>query len=97
MTNVPEIREVRVKASTPVNQLAGSLLAVYEKNNSQSIRLVAMGAGAVNQAVKGIICFNEFLAKRRAVATILPQFYVFIDPENISVTSIQLQLTITRL
>ena len=61
---------LKVKADTRVKQLAGSI-AHSIRNGENSIIVTAVGAGAVNQAVKGIIVARGFLAQEgRSLATV---------------------------
>jgi stage V sporulation protein S len=56
---------LRVAGGTPANDLAAAIShGVYD---GQSITLRAIGAGAVNQAVKGVIIASSLVAPRGLV------------------------------
>lgn len=97
MNNKDNVREVRVKTSTEVSRLASSLLEGFQENPDQQIRISTIGAGAINQAVKGVITFNQYLAQRGHIAYFMPYFDVFKGAENSEVTVIKLELKIQKI
>lgn len=96
MNNKNDVREVRVSSSTEVSKLAGSLIAGFEESPDKQIRVIAMGAGAINQALKGIIAFNEFLARSGHISYMMPSFHNF-SVGSRPMTAVQMELDIRRL
>lgn len=52
---------LKVKATTRPQELAGAI-AKYLTVDRQDIEIVAVGAGAINQAVKGLIMARRFVS-----------------------------------
>lgn len=65
--------ESKVKATTEPAKLAGSIANVLKENDA--MRLKCIGAGAVNQAVKGIIIAQGFAATGGYKFKITPAFF----------------------
>lgn len=78
-----ETNTIRVKSKTDVLRLAASLDHAYTKSPDVPIELHAVGAGALNQAIKGVIILNTRLSNRLKTAVIRPAFSKFHD-ENVS-------------
>lgn len=77
MTTVPVTvseteTELRVAARTPTAELASAIShAVYD---GKRVTLRAIGAGAVNQAVKGMVVAQQYVAGRGLVLATRPGF-----------------------
>lgn len=52
----------RVKSTTNVKSLAGSITLTLKENKTESIVLQCCGAGALNQAIKAVTVAKGFLA-----------------------------------
>lgn len=66
------VAELRVAARTPTAELAAAIShALYD---GKTVRLRAIGAGAVNQAVKGIIVAQSYVAQRGSTLACRPGF-----------------------
>ena len=74
MEEVSTEKVLRCKTSTDANKLAGSIYSTYQANKCEDIYIRVIGAGALNQAVKGIIISNKFFAKKGLIAYICPSF-----------------------
>lgn len=81
MTTTPDVAELRVAARTPIPELASALShALYE---GKPVVLRAIGAGAVNQAVKAIVVAQSYVAQRGMVLATRPGFIsVTLDGEE---------------
>jgi stage V sporulation protein S len=74
MTSTPEdtTAELRVAARTPPDELASAIShAIYD---GRKVVLRAIGAGSVNQAVKGIIVAQGYVAQRGITLASRPGF-----------------------
>lgn len=72
MSNSNESTELRVAARTPTAELASAIShAVYD---GKKITLRAIGAGAVNQAVKALIIAQGYVAQRGLALVNRPGF-----------------------
>lgn len=67
-----EYKEIKVKASSNVNSLSGCIVTCFE--NRESIELRAIGAGAVNQAVKACASARSILAGQGHDIAFIPGF-----------------------
>lgn len=67
-----EIRKFSVAAKTKVNALAGAIVKSIKED--YVVELSAIGAGAVNQAVKSIAIARDILLKERTTITGTPEF-----------------------
>lgn len=67
------VKQLKVKGSSPVRELAGSIVKVFEEKNSD-IELRAIGASAVNQMYKAITTARGILAQRGFDLLIRPGF-----------------------
>lgn len=79
-----EERLLRVGAGTNVAKLASSIFSAYTENPEYDLKLRVIGAGALNQAIKGIIISNKQFVKNGKIALILPSFCNF-DEDNTSI------------
>jgi stage V sporulation protein SpoVS len=69
-----EEKLLRISATTIPGSLASSISHRHEEDELCKLTLRAIGAGAVNQAVKGVAVANKHLAKRGFYACITPSF-----------------------
>jgi stage V sporulation protein S len=68
----PNVAELRVAARTPTAELASAIShALYD---GKRVVLRAIGAGAVNQAVKGMIVASSYVSQRGLVLANRPGF-----------------------
>lgn len=89
---------LRVSSTTNVGKLAGSIYASYKENETAIIIMRTIGAGALNQGIKGVILANKQFSKIGLAATCLPYFKSFeSDGENgRDMTAIEMILKIKR-
>jgi stage V sporulation protein SpoVS len=59
-----ETKVIRVGAGTPPKELAKSIAATYTKEGKGEVKLRSVGAGAVNQMMKGLIISKSLLQQR---------------------------------
>lgn len=68
MEAINEVQEkvttLRCSSSTDAKKLAGSIYSTYQSNPDNDIIIRVIGAGALNQAIKGAIISNKFFAKK---------------------------------
>lgn len=77
----PEI-VLRVAGGTPANELAAAIShGVYD---GRSITLRAIGAGAVNQAVKGVAIAQSLVGARGLVLSVRPGFQEVEMPDGLT-------------
>lgn len=93
MENKETEKVLRCKASTDANKLAGSIYSVYQTDPDTEISLRVIGAGALNQAVKGVIISQKFFAKKGLFVSIFPSFK---DTDG-EMTAISLKLIISNI
>jgi stage V sporulation protein S len=68
----PNVAELRVAARTPTPELAAAIShAIYD---GKKVLLRAIGAGAVNQAVKALVVAQGYVAQRGMVLANRPGF-----------------------
>lgn len=81
MTQQTQDTELRVAAKTPTAELASAIShAIYD---GKKVVLRAVGASAVNQAVKGLVVAGQYVAARGLVLVNRPGFInVTIDGEE---------------
>ncbi len=72
VSGVAEDEILRVGASTQPEKLAAAIANACYDSKSPVIR--AIGAGAVNQAVKGTIIASQYVASRGMTLTLRPGF-----------------------
>lgn len=65
---------LRVKSSTDTTRLAKSIAATYTKEGKDGVTLRAIGAGAVNQAVKAYVISKGILSQKGINQTVDMQF-----------------------
>jgi len=88
-----ETKLIMVKSSTNVRKLADSIFASHEEDSDAIIAIRVIGAGALNQAVKGVILSNKQFVKNGNVASVLPSFRM----SDNDLTSIELKLIVNRI
>ena len=54
------VKELRCKASTDSFKLAGSIYSAIKDNEESCTYIKVIGAGALNQAIKGVIISNRY-------------------------------------
>lgn len=67
-----EVKELRISGSSPVKETAGSIVKCYEDNFSVELR--AIGASAVNQAVKSVAVARSIFAQKGLDLFVRPGF-----------------------
>lgn len=68
-----DVKEMLVKGSSPVRELAGSIMKVYE-GGERNIELRAIGAGSVNQMYKALATARALFAQKGLDLSIRPGF-----------------------
>ena len=58
-----EVKQMMVKGSSPVRELAGSVVKCYE-SGERTIELRAIGAGSVNQMYKALATARSIFAQK---------------------------------
>ncbi len=82
---------LRVSTKSQPKSVAGAIAAMI--NDYQRAEILAVGAGAVNQAIKAIAITRGFLAPRGVDIVVVPAF-TNVDIDGISRTSIKLLVEI---
>lgn len=54
---------IRVSANSQVRKVAGAIAGILRENERGKLKIRAIGAGAVNQATKGIILAIQYLSE----------------------------------
>lgn len=85
---------MKVKSSTNPRELGKSVYSSYTKEQLEEVTLRAIGAGAVSQALKGIIIGNTYLAAKGVMGIIVPSFRDIEDGEE-SITAIEMKVKFT--
>lgn len=89
-----------VKSTTPCRKLADSLFLKYKNgvHEQKDFAVQAVGASAVNQAVKAIIIFNKKLVATGEVviASVVPRF-ISIDKGEETVNVVELILKFNKI
>ena len=87
--DVPESSILRVSSTSNSSKLASAIAhAVYE---AQHVALRAIGAGAVNQAVKAIAIAQGFAGQRGIVLYMRPGFDTVTMPDGAKVSAIVIE------
>ncbi|MFO7683789.1 MAG: stage V sporulation protein S [Chloroflexota bacterium] len=63
---------IKVAASSRTALVAGAVAGVYRENGSAEVQ--AIGAGAVNQAIKAVIIAKGYLAEEGKTIVFIPSF-----------------------
>jgi stage V sporulation protein S len=82
---------LRVSTKSQPKSVAGAIAAMI--NDYQKAEVLAVGAGAVNQAIKAIAIARGFLAPRGIDVVVIPAF-TNVDIDGVSRTSIKLLIEI---
>jgi len=82
---------LRVSTKSQPKSVAGAIAAMI--NDYQKAEVLAVGAGAVNQAIKAIAITRGFLAPRGIDVVVIPAF-TNVDIDGVSRTSIKLLVEI---
>ena len=64
MNNLDEVKVLMISGGSPTKETAGSIVKCYVEGKYRNIELKAIGAGAVNQAVKAIATARSIFAQR---------------------------------
>lgn len=81
-TKEDEMKEIlKVSAKSKVNSVAGAIAATIKEKDKVEIR--AIGAGAINQAVKAIAVARRFVASNGINLVCVPGFTEVKNEENI--------------
>lgn len=83
----PDRERLKVKSTTRPQILAGAI-AKFLTVDHRDVEIVAVGAGAVNQSVKGLIMARRFMASTGEDYAFKPAFET-IDIEGKEVTAIK--------
>lgn len=67
------VKQLKVKGSSPVRELAGSVVKCYE-DGERNIELRAIGAGSVNQMYKALANARAIFAQKGLDMVIRPGF-----------------------
>lgn len=68
-----EVKQMMVKGSSPVRELAGSVVKCYE-GGEKNIELRAIGAGSVNQMYKALATARSIFAQKGLDLSIRPGY-----------------------
>ena len=68
-----EVKQMMVKGSSPVRELAGSVVKCYE-SGERTIELRAIGAGSVNQMYKALATARSMFAQKGLDLSIRPGY-----------------------
>lgn len=68
-----EVKQMMVKGSSPVRELAGSVVKCYE-GGEKTIELRAIGAGSVNQMYKALATARAIFAQKGLDLSIRPGY-----------------------
>jgi len=86
---------LKVKATTEVRALSGSIVSSYDKEPHKQIILRAIGAGAVNQAMKAAVTSNQFFGKKGLYVAIVPSLITLADEGNF--TALEMRVDIRKI
>lgn len=65
---------LKVSAKSSPNSVAGALVGVMRENGYREIELQAIGAGAINQAIKAVAIARGFVAPHGVDLVCIPAF-----------------------
>lgn len=68
-----KVKQLMVKGSSPVRELAGSVIKCYE-SGEKNIELRAIGAGSVNQMYKALATARSIFAQKGLDMSIRPGY-----------------------
>lgn len=84
---------IRVGAGTPPQTLAGAIAAAVFDGGGKPVKLRAVGAGAVNQAIKAIAIARGYVAPRGIDLSCRPGFQS-IDSRDGRISAVVLQIVV---
>lgn len=87
----PTERILKAAAYTDVKKLSNAISSWYEKDNVTPIVIRAIGAGAINQAVKGIITSGQYFSQKGMVVMTTQSFKTLNEADRNS-TAIEFSL-----
>ena len=70
--NNEKFNVIKVATSSDVNRIAGAIVAMFKEKGHADIR--AVGAGAVNQAMKALIIAKSMMSMSNIETAIIPSF-----------------------
>ena len=98
MGNTVENKQVHfIKGGTPTKSLATFITASAVEENLESITMRAVGAGAVNQMVKGIITAEGRLMEKGIGITYKMSYKDILTPDGTRVSAIQTSVKFHRI
>lgn len=96
--DMSHVVELRVSSLTAPRELAGSI--IYNITRNKTVKLMAIGHGAVAQAVKAVPIANERTIANGFLLTILPSFdtrMISQDVEDVDQREVERTLTVMQL
>jgi len=85
-----EKQMLRASSGTDAKKLASSIVAHYQNHQDcRSVVIRAIGASAVNQAIKAVIIANKYFVRKGQVLSIIPGFND-LEENGVKITSIEL-------
>lgn len=78
---------LRVSSKTSPNSVAGAIIGLLQEN--KSVELQAIGAGAINQAIKAVAIARGYIAPSGVDLVCVPAFAI-VDVENEKKTGIKI-------
>jgi stage V sporulation protein S len=85
---------VRVGAATPVHELASAVAHACYEGTPPTLR--AIGAGAVNQAMKALAMASQYVAGRAMYLSVRPGFVTIDLDDKPNVTAMIFKVVISR-
>jgi len=85
---------LKISSNSKPHALAGAIANSIRKSNS--VQLQVIGAGSLNQAIKGIIIARGYLAPNGIDIIVVPSF-VDLDVQNVKKTGIRLLIETRQL
>ena len=67
-------KQLMISGSSPVKETAGSIMKCYTESGEHNIELRAIGAGAVNQAVKALATARSLFAQKGLDLSVKPGY-----------------------
>jgi len=86
---------LRVSGGTDCHKLASAIAGAVERNESRCI-VEYVGAGAGNQAIKGVIIANNLLATTGVYLSVIPMFCKRPMADNPDAVAVQLRTLVHR-
>lgn len=92
-----ESKLIKVSSQTDIMRLCSSITSVHSENSKQHIIIRSVGAGALNQAIKGVILSNRHFAKIGLKASLTPYFKDLVIESGETISSIEMSLQLLPL